>query len=539
MNCQRNYSCIFILLVVIAGIGYGGYYMRKQLGIVNDKIESVARDLEQETKAVKVSPPAVLKTGPCETTAWMDIQRQVKNTIVKIVTNHAMFNWTEPYKTPAAGGSSGSGFFINGDGDIVTNYHVINQARLVEIEIPALGPERLEVEIVGVSPERDLAVLRLTPETKSKIKRELGEIPFLKFGNSDLVRRGQNVLALGYPLGVNALKSTQGIVSGRERIKLIKQSCIQTTAPINPGNSGGPAINLSGEVIGINFAGVIKAQNVGYIIPINDVRSAIKDVYKIKLLRRPLLGCLLEPSNEAMVRYTRNPEPGGYYIAKVFKNMMLEKVGVEDGDMVYEVNGFKIDRFGSATVPWNEDKVSMSDILDRLEVGDKVDMIIYRKCEKKVFEFTLEPRHLQPIRFIYPDFEDVDYDVIGGMVVMELRQNHIPLLAENSHALINYESPENQYEPALIVSYVQPTSLLHKLRLIYPGVIITEINGEKVKTLDEFRNAVKKSKSTRFLTVGTEDSLFVVLSVDNIVKDEDRVSKIYHFEKSELVEAIA
>ena len=101
---------------------------------------------------------------------------------------------------------------------------------MVQIESPALGVERLTVEIVGVSPERDLALLRLTPYAKKRIKKVLGKISYFKLGDSDKVRRGQSVLALGYPLGRQALKSTQGIVSGRERMELIKQSCIQTTA---------------------------------------------------------------------------------------------------------------------------------------------------------------------------------------------------------------------------------------------------------------------------------------------------------------------
>jgi serine protease Do len=435
--------------------------------------------------------------------------------------------------------SGGTGFFINSDGNIVTNYHIVNQARLVQVEIPALGVERLPVKIVGVCPERDIALLRLTAQTKKRVLKELGKIPFLKLGNSDEVRRGQSVLALGFPLGVEGMKSTQGIVSGRERVPLIKQACIQTTAPLNPGNSGGPSINTSGEVVGINFARMLKAQNVGYIIPINDVKSAINDLYKIKLLRRPVLGCLLEPANGDMIRFLSNPEPGGFYIAHVFKNMLLEKVGVKAGDMIYRLNGFQVDRFGRANVPWNEDKVSMLEILDRLEVGDKVYMTIYRKGEKKEIEFMLEPRFLQPIRYIYPDFEKVDYETMAGLVVMELAQNHIPILAENSHGLLAYQSPEKQYESALIVSYVQPTSLANKLRLLYPGMIINEVNGEKVKTLEQFRSAIRRSKSTRFVTIKTKEHWRVVFEVDNIVRDEDRLSKIYNFKKSPLVDAIA
>jgi len=322
--------------VAFGGIGYGWYHIYQKNIRLQKQLYKLAERVAGEIQMVKdaqpnVVAPTIIKGNGTSATTWIDVQRQVKNTVIKIIADIAAFNWLEPYSPPIVSKGSGSGFFINVDGDIVTNWHVVNQAQLVQVEIPALGAERLNVTVVGVSPERDVALLRLTPYAKERIRKELGEIPFLKFGNSDEVRRGQDVLALGYPLDVQALKSTQGIVSGRERIGLIKQSCIQTTAPLNPGNSGGPSINASGEVIGINFAIVGKAQNVGYIIPINDVKSAIKDLNKIRLLRRPLLGCSLEPANEDMIEFLGNPMPGGFYIAKTFKNMMLEKVGIQAG----------------------------------------------------------------------------------------------------------------------------------------------------------------------------------------------------------------
>ena len=540
----KLFKTVFLLISIgfigfIGAIGYGGYYLYKDHRALKNKVLFMASRETSVSSPVSVVP-TILKADSTSATTWIDVQRQVKNTVVKIVTDVAAFNWLEPYKTPAVGKSGGSGFFINGNGDIVTNYHVVTEAQFVQIEIPVLGAERLPVEIVGVAPERDLALLRLTPYAKGRIKKELGAIPYLQLGDSDKVLRGQNVLALGYPLGVQSLKSTQGIVSGRERVRMIKQSCIQTTAPLNPGNSGGPAINASGQVIGINFAGVSQAQNVGYIIPINDVKAAINDLHNYKLLRRPVLGCLLSPANDDMIKFLKNPQPGGFYVPRVFENMLLEKVGVQAGDMIYEINGFQVDRFGRARVPWNEDdKVSMLEILDRLEVGDKIDMVIYRNGERRVVDFVLEPRFIQPIRHIYPDFEEVDYETIAGLVVMELAQNHIPLLAENSHALLAYGQPDKQYESALAVTYVQPTSLSNKLRLVYPGMIITEINGEKVKTLKEFRSAVRKSRSTRYLTIKTQEQWFVVFSVDNIVADEDRLAMRYQFKKSNLISEIS
>jgi len=542
-NSPRRLSRFLITVFLLGVVGYSGYFLYRRQVALQKQVLRLTCERVIEKEAVKVAPtkvkPTIISSATAPATTWMDVQKSVRNTVVKIISDVAAFNWLEPYKTPESGQGTGSGFFINSDGDIVTNYHVVSQAKQIQIEIPILGAERVDVSIVGVSPERDLALLRLSPQAKEKIKKELGKIPFLKFGDSDAVIRGQDVLALGYPLGLQSMKSTQGIVSGRERVKMINRSCIEITAPINPGSSGGPGINSSGEVIGINFAGVAQAQNVGYMIPINDVKNTIKDLYKIKLLRRPVLGCSLEPVNEDMLEYLGNPEPGGFYITRVFKNMMLAKVGLKAKDMIYELNGFKVDRFGRASVPWNEDKVSVMDILDRLEVGDKVYMVIYRNGERKEIEFMLEPRFLQPIRYIYPDFEEIDYETIAGMVVMELTQNHIAILAEHAHSLLSYESPENQYESALIVSYVQPTSLMSKLRLIFPGMILKKVNGEKVKTLKEFRVAVRKSKKDGFLTVRTKENWFVVFAVDNIAADEDRLAKMYSFEKSKLIDEIA
>jgi len=477
---------------------------------------------------------------PTSMMTWMELQKSIHNSIVKVVCDVATFNWFEPYKAPELSSASGSGFFINEEGDIVTNFHVVDQARLVQIEIPALGAERLEVEIVGVSPERDLALLSLTPQAKEKIKKELdGRIPFLRLSDSDTVARGQDVLALGYPLGFQALKSTQGIVSGRERVGSINRLCIEITAPINPGSSGGPAINSAGEVIGINFSGRLEAQNVGYVIPINDVKNIIKDLYKIRLLKNPCLGCFFESVGEDMLKYLNNPVNGGIYVTEIIKNMLGDKIGIKVGDLIVELNGFAIDRFGLVNVPWDEDKISVIDIVNRLEIGDKLNVGFYRDGERKEISCILEPPFLSPIRYQYPGYETIDYETIAGMVVMELTQNHISLLAEHEHGLYAYELPENQHEPVLLISYIQPTSLMSKLMLIFSGMIIKEVNGQPVKSLKDFRTAVRESKKTNFFTVCTKDNWFAALAVDNIVADEDRLAEMYSFKKSKLIDEIA
>ena len=126
-----------------------------------------------------------------------------------------------------------------------------------------------------------LALLKVTDKGMAIIKQEIKKsIPFLVLGDSDLVNRADEVLAVGYPLGQASLKSTSGVVSGREHIG--GKHLIQISSPINPGNSGGPALNLNGEVIGIASSGITSAQNVGYIIPVNELKMIGSDLRKKK-----------------------------------------------------------------------------------------------------------------------------------------------------------------------------------------------------------------------------------------------------------------
>ena len=471
--------------------------------------------------------------------SWLNVQKQVKDTVVQVFSHVTEFNWIEPYKTPDQSDSAGSGFFINTDGNIITNYHVVAQASSVEIQIPSFGLERFDASIVGVSPERDIALIALTPEACKKIRAKIGKIPFLTLGDSDSILRSQEVLAIGYPLGQSRLKSTLGIVSGRERLG--NSGFIQITAPINPGNSGGPALNTAGEVVGINSCGVPGAQNVGYIIPINEVTSALKDLHKVKLLRKPTLGCLFTAATPNMVAYLGNPTEGGWYIAKVFKGTLLESVGIKGGDMLCEINGHPVDMFGELDVPWSEDKASIFEFLNRITVGDTLNFVVYRSGERKAFSFKFEPRYLPPIRMIYPEFEkeSIDYEVIGGMVVMPLTLNHVSIMMQRIPDLVRYGKIEQQHEPALIITHIFPNSQAYKARVPLIGEILEEVNGEKVKTLADFRKAILKSKTSRYITLRTDDFFYAVMPVDAIIQEEDTLAKRYFFKKSPLIAALS
>jgi len=488
------------------------------------------------------SNDVLLHENDCKKTAsWLEVQKLAKDTVVQVVSQIARFNFLEPYKTPEQGACGGTGFFINEKGHILTNYHVIDEATVVHIKIPHFGQETFETEVIGVSPDRDIALLKLKDKDFEAIKEGLGgKIRYLPLGNSDKVLRTQKLLVLGYPLSLPTLKSTQGIVSGRERIG--NQSYLQITAPINPGNSGGPALNSSGEVIGIANAGIPSAQNMGYIIPISEIKSSINDLYKVKFLRKPLLGAWFASSTKELANYLKNPGDGGWHVVQVFENSILEKNGIKTGDMIYEINGYRVDRFGEVTVPWSEDKIPVLSVLNRLVVGDKIKLLIYRNGKSRFVEFKLEQQHIMPIRVMYPLFEKIDYEVFGGMVVMELSLNHVALLMEVASHLMNYTKAELQCKPRLIVTHILLNSQASKTLTLGIGSVISQVNGVDVTTLADYRKAILKSKKLGHLTIkffdGNIDDLFISLPLDKVLEDEDVLSARYFYKKSPLIEQL-
>jgi serine protease Do len=470
---------------------------------------------------------------------WRPVQEKVKDTVVQVFSQITEYDFLQPYKTPGQTTAFGSGFFISDTGDLITNSHVVDQAKAVWIQIPSLGKRIIDVEIIGISPERDLALLRLKPESLALVRSVLGSVPFLPLGDSDLVRRSDEVMALGYPLGQQSLKSTTGVVSGQE------QHFIQISAPLNPGNSGGPLLNIKGEVIGINSAIIPGAQNVGYMIPINDLKIVRDDLAKIKLLRKPFLGVLFNNASDSLTEYLGNPQPGGCYVVEVVRGSTLDKAGIKAGDMIYEINGHRIDIFGEMSVSWSEDKISLIDYVGRLSVGQKVNLVIYRHGKRMEMKVTFGQGEVPAIRRIYPGYEEIDYEVFGGMVIMELSLNHINILGPNAPGLARFAELKQQAQKTLVVTHIFPTSQIARERTLSVGATLNEVNGVEVHTLADFRNAVITHGLEKYFTIRASDNVtratdnvFVSIAMEKIVDEELQMARDYHYPVSKLSEQL-
>lgn len=532
LNLIRSVWFWIVIALVGAFFAYHSYRSQQDLsGIVTRLQEEVNRVHEPD-------PSTQPQSEPCVVRSWADLQDLTKDTVVQVISEVALFNLKEPYKSPEQGRGSGSGFFISADGDLVTNAHVVNQAKAVYIHIPSLGKKRLEVDVIGISHEYDLALLRLRPETKKEVESVIGKIRFLQFGDSDKLSRSQEIMTLGYPLGQQSLKSTTGVISGYEDI--MGKHMIQISAPINPGNSGGPSLNLCGQVIGVNTGQITEAQNVNYIIASNDVKLFLAQLAKIKtpglkFLRRPFLGVVSNDGSEELTKFLGNPLPGGLYVVEAYTGSPLDKAGVVSGDMIYEIDGHTLDMFGDLNVAWSEDKISLADYVSRLMPGDKVSLKIYRKGKEKNIVCSFDQTDLAPIRRIYPGYEPIDYEIFGGMVVMQLSLNHLPILLQAAPELTKYLELKNQMKPALVITHIMPDSAAIRARALGVGAVINELNGQPVGTLAEFRKVLEKSFSNDLVTIKTMDNVFTALPFKKVLEEEKRLSTNFFYRITDTV----
>jgi len=228
--------------------------------------------------------------------------------------------------------SLGSGFIIDEDGFVVTNNHVIEDADQIKVKLK--DEREFDAKIVGRDPNTDIALLKISSGQ---------DLPTLKLGDSDELKVGQWVVAIGSPFGLEHTV-TAGIVSAKGRVigSGPYDDFIQTDASINPGNSGGPLLNLNGEVVGINTAIVATGQGIGFAIPVNLAKGIIMALKAEGEVTRGWLGVAIQDLSQDMAEYYGIESKKGVFVADVFEGDPADKAGIKPKDIILEVNGEKI-----------------------------------------------------------------------------------------------------------------------------------------------------------------------------------------------------
>lgn len=472
------------------------------------------------------------------------IEEATRNAVVQIFSHIAEYNFLQPYSTPQQGTVSGSGFFINEQGYILTNMHVVDQAVGVYIQMPVMGKRLMKAAIIGICPDRDFALLKVSKLDCQAIIAELGTIPFLALGNSDDIVRTDEVFAVGYPLGQDSLKITKGILSGGQHVHQMRQYFLQIDAAINPGSSGGPLVDHDGFVVGVNTAG-IEANSVGYAIPVNEIKIVLADLLTQKIVRKPILGAFTIKGDEHLTAYLGNPLPGGAYIVELLKDGPLALAGIQVGDMIYEVNGHHVDVYGELRVQEGRDKISLFDYVTQFAIGSTLHFVVYRHGEKMEFSFPLTSRKPHGIERRFPWHETLDFEVFAGMVIMPLTLNHVRGMQEQMPGLLRFALPTAMAEEVLLISHIFSDSIVASRRVLMPGFTLREVNGQEVKTMNDFRNAVQKSLETGRVVIravdqvsAATDNVLAVLPLDEVLQETVDLSSLYHYPLSDMVTSL-
>ncbi|MFQ5560607.1 MAG: trypsin-like peptidase domain-containing protein [Nitrospinota bacterium] len=359
--------------------------------------------------------------------------------------------------------SLGSGVLCDENGYIMTNHHVIFRAERINVIFP-LDKKKYSAEIVASDPLTDIAVLKINLDAPMQVPA---------FGDSDKVKVGEWVLAIGNPFGLDGTVSL-GIVSAKARNLDVVQinEFIQTDAMIDPGSSGGPLVNIRGEVVGINSR--IQGRGIGFTIPINTALKIKNSIIRKGNFERGWLGISMTPFPKELAEHVDIPFGGGIFVSKVMEETPADRAGIKRGDIIVE--------FDSKLVGADYDheiKIFQRTITNT-KVGETVPVKVIRGQETLTLHVTIAR---------YPKVTSNEIETEYGFNIMEIT-NHL------------YNASNLERRDGVLISFVSKGSPASEAKL-RQGDIIIFLGGREISTVDEFQEALESVRGKRKFLVKT------------------------------------
>ncbi len=365
----------------------------------------------------------------------------------------------------------GSGVIVTSDGYILTNNHVVENADKIKVILS--DKRELDAEIKGRDPETDVAVIKIDAK----------DLPKATLGDSDKVKVGEWVLAIGNPFGLQHTV-TAGIISavGRSNIGIAQyEDFIQTDASINPGNSGGPLVNLDGEVIGINTAIFSKSgasMGVGFAIPINMARKIMDQLIDKGKITRGWLGVSIQDLNEKLAKDLELKQTKGVVVRQVEVGSPADKAGINSNDIILKVDGKQFDKDGKEINITNKIDTTkqLMQFIAGLVPDTEVEITVLRRDKEISKKVKITEKQTLTADAGKKDATESQEKL--GLEVKEL----------NDELAGQYDL---KGQKGVIITKIQPGSLAERAEL-QAGDLITEINGYAVNNIDDYRKVIEK-----------------------------------------------
>lgn len=444
----------------------------------------------------------------------------VKKALVKVYTSHQLFDYLSPWQYGQSANSTATGFIIDGE-RIITNAHAVLNSKFLQVRKEG-DSKKYKAVVKFTSEEYDLALVEI--EDKSFFK---GTVP-LKLGTLPEIQ--EKLTVYGYPLGGDKLSTTQGIVSRMEHntYTLTNRKFLigQTDAAINSGNSGGPVVS-KGKVVGVAFAGLNSADNIGYFIPVNILNNFLEDIKDGKYDGSPLLGLewleLESPSHRRMLGI--EDKTGGILIKKVFKNSPFEGV-LQKNDVLMKLDNYPIEYDGTIEFRKNE-KTDFSYVNQQKKYGDNLSYEIIRDKKTKTGQVKLEKKDIKYTVVTEVTIETPpSYMVYGGLLFEPLTSNYMAGVVEKLGSVYDREELYKDYKELVVLVRVLPFDV----NLGYTDAvnqIIVKVNGEKYKDFKDFAQKVKNVKSG-FIIFENDNGDEIVLDVKEVEEQREALMQNYN-----------
>ncbi|THD68071.1 PDZ domain-containing protein [Robertkochia marina] len=448
---MKKISSLFLLALISGAVTLGAYKVFfEPRQVITDASERQTPFINTSFPAVATSADDVNFIEAAENTVHAVVH--VKNvTISKAPTSLFDFYYGSG-GTPRAQVGTGSGVIISPDGYIVTNNHVI--ANATELQITLNNNKTYTAELIGTDAETDIALLKIDPEE---------DLPYLAFGDSNQVRLGEWVLAVGNPFNLTSTV-TAGIISAKARDLDERddrfQSFIQTDAAVNPGNSGGALVNIRGELIGINTA--ITSQTGSYVgysfaVPSNIARKVVEDIMEfgnVQIGNIGIRGIDAKNVSEGI------DETEGVYIDEIIEDSGADQAGLQSGDIIKSIDGIKVSKFADLT-----------GYLRSKRPNDRVSLSILRNSNEITVPVTL--------------LKNTTYDIRNlGLSVKELSQEDIRKMGDIEG-----------------VKIVNSVSYWKEGNFDLEGKVLVAINDMKTASIDDVKEAISNLSKYRSLSI--------------------------------------
>ena len=488
-----KFAAIFIFSLVLLS-GCGSYFGGQQIPtaknqpqaapqpVVIDGVRTSYADIVEKTAPAVVQITSEIKASASQQSGQFNFDDFFKN-----APNAPQVPENQPQQRSRG---FGSGVIISADGTILTNHHVVADAEKITVQLN--DNETYQAKVIGSDPPSDLAVLKI----------EAKDLPFLNLGDSNNVRVGDIILAIGNPLGIGQ-SVTAGIVSAKSRRTGLSdgsfEDFLQIDAPINRGNSGGALVNLNGELIGINSQILSPSGGnigIGFAIPSNMAKTVMEQLIKNGKVTRGMLGVAIQPLTADLAKSLNLENTDGTIVSNVSPGSAAEKAGIKRGDIITAINGEKI-----------EDSNALRNKVAATPPGTKITVTILRDGKSSDLTATLDELKAQGVKSDDSNSQEEnktpDQSQKNGKLGLSLQ----PLTPEIAAEL---KLPPNT--GGIVVTDVEPNGAAAE-EGIRRGDVILEINRQQVNNLTDVQTAIEKSENRPVLILISRGAQTLYLTV--------------------------